>query len=58
MILQIPDVLDADQVAHARRQLDAAAWVDGRITAGPQSARVKDNTQLAEEHPVAREPTG
>jgi PKHD-type hydroxylase len=55
MILQIPDVLDADQVAHARRQLDAAAWVDGRITAGPQSARVKDNTQLAEEHPVARE---
>ncbi len=55
MILQIPDVLDAAQFAHARRLLDDADWVDGRITAGPQSARVKDNAQLAEDHPVARE---
>ena len=34
MILQIPDVLNADQVAHARRLLDEATWVDGRVTAG------------------------
>ena len=35
MLLQIPDVLNAEQVAQARRLLDAADWVDGRVTAGP-----------------------
>ena len=34
MILQIPDVLTAEQVAHARRLLNEATWVDGRVTAG------------------------
>ena len=55
MLLQIPDVLTAEQVAHARRLLDAADWVDGRVTAGRQSAQVKDNLQLPEDHPVAHE---
>jgi PKHD-type hydroxylase len=55
MLLQIPDVLTAQQVAHARRRLDEAQWVDGRVTAGHQSAQVKDNQQLPEDHPVARE---
>jgi len=55
MLLQIPDVLSAEQVAHARRRLDASEWVDGRVTAGHQSARVKDNAQLPQDHPVARE---
>ena len=55
MLLHIPDVLSAEQVAHCRQQLDEAEWVDGRITAGHQSARAKDNLQLPEEHPVARE---
>jgi len=55
MLLQIPDVLNADQVVHARRRLDEAGWVDGRVTAGHQSARAKDNVQLPETHPVARE---
>ena len=55
MLLQIPEVLNTEQVAHARRLLDAADWVDGRVTAGRQSAQVKDNLQLAEDHPVAQE---
>ena len=55
MLLQIPDVLSAEQVAHARSRLDAAEWVDGRVTAGHQSVQVKDNQQLPEDHPVARE---
>jgi PKHD-type hydroxylase len=55
MVLQIPDVLNAEQVAQARRLLDSADWVDGRVTAGPQSARAKDNLQLPENHPVARQ---
>ena len=55
MLLQIPDVLSAEQVAHARSRLDAAEWVDGRVTAGHQSVQVKDNQQLPQDHPVARE---
>ncbi len=55
MLLQIPDVLTSDQVRQGRAALDAAEWVDGRVTAGPQSARVKDNSQIADDHPVAHE---
>jgi PKHD-type hydroxylase len=55
MLVQIPDVLSAEQVAAARGQLDAAEWVDGRVTAGHQSARAKDNRQIPEGHPAARE---
>ena len=55
MLLQIPDVLNAEQVAHARRMLDESQWVDGRVTAGHQSAKTKHNLQLPEDHPVARQ---
>ena len=55
MILEIPGILTSEQVAHARRLLDSASWIDGRVTAGSQSARVKDNEQLPEGHPVAQE---
>ena len=55
MILPIPDVLNAGQVARARQLLDQAEWVDGRVTAGYQSARAKDNLQLPEGSPAARE---
>ena len=55
MLLHIPDLLTAAQVGHARALLDAADWVDGRVTAGTQSARVKHNRQLPEDHPASRE---
>jgi PKHD-type hydroxylase len=55
MLLHIPDVLTAEQVAQARQRLDAAEWIDGRITAGHQSARAKDNLQVAGTHPIAEE---
>jgi PKHD-type hydroxylase len=55
MLLQIPDVLTAEQVRHARQRLDAAEWIDGRVTAGHQSAQVKRNVQLPEDHQVALE---
>ena len=55
MLLQIPDILSSEEVAHARRLLEAADWVDGRVTAGRQSAQVKDNLQLPEDHPVGHE---
>ena len=55
MLLSIPNVLTAEQVAEARGILDAAEWVDGRVTAGPQSAQAKDNMQIPEDHPAARQ---
>ena len=55
MLLHIPDVLTAEQVAEARRLLDQADWIDGRVTAGHQSARAKDNQQLPEDSPAARQ---
>jgi len=55
MLLQVPNVLGAEQVAHCRQVLDAADWADGRITAGYQSAQAKDNQQLPEESPMAQQ---
>lgn len=55
MLIEIPQVLSAAQWRAMRASLDAADWVDGRVTAGPQSAQVKFNEQLPEDHPVARE---
>ena len=48
MLIQIPDVITAAQVAEAREILAAAEWVDGKVTAGHQSAKAKNNLQLPE----------
>src|SRR5262249_33779034 len=55
MLLPVPDVLTKAQVARARELFDAAEWVDGRATAGHQSALAKRNRQLREDDPAARE---
>ena len=55
MVLAIPDVLNADQVLRARQIMNDAEWVDGRVTAGHQSALSKDNMQLPEGSLAARE---
>lgn len=55
MLIAIPDVLTAAEVAEVRARLDAADWADGKVTAGHQSAKTKDNAQLPEASPVARE---
>jgi PKHD-type hydroxylase len=54
MLLQIPSVLTKDEVRDARAILDVAGWVDGRVTAGHQSARAKHNEQIPENDPAAR----
>ncbi len=48
MIRIIPDVLDADGVTRLRAILDAADWIDGNETSGPQAAIAKRNQQLPE----------
>ncbi|MBB4634339.1 Fe2+-dependent dioxygenase [Longimicrobium terrae] len=55
MLLHIPDVLTPGQVVEARQKLNAAQWVDGNVTAGAQSAQAKNNMQIPEDHPAARE---
>lgn len=55
MLLHVPQVLTKEQVAAAVRRLDGAPWTDGRVTAGAQSARAKQNLQLPEDAPQARE---
>lgn len=55
MLLEIPQVLKAEEVAEFREALDETRWVDGCVTAGPQSMRAKNNMQLPEDSPVAAE---
>jgi PKHD-type hydroxylase len=46
MLIEIPDILAPDEVAHCRRALEASQWVDGRVTAGQQAAKSKFNLQI------------
>jgi len=55
MLLHVPEVLSSEQVAQARLVLGSADWIDGRVTAGPQSARAKSNMQVRENSQEARE---
>lgn len=55
MIYRIPDVLDAEALSVVRALLDAADWVDGNETSGPQSALAKQNRQLPELGEAAHE---
>ena len=54
MLLQIPDLLSADEVRQARQLLGGAPWAGGRESAGPQAATVKNNQQLPHDAPAAR----
>ena len=54
MLLAIPSVLDAAQVADARAVVEAGEWRDGKVTAGIQSALAKNNLQLVNESDEAR----
>jgi PKHD-type hydroxylase len=55
MLLPVADVLSPGEVKDARGLLDGVEWIDGRVTAGHQSARAKDNEQLPESSAVAQE---
>ena len=58
MLIAVPDVLDPAEVARVRRIIDAAEWIDGNATSGPQSALAKRNEQLPEDCAAAREAGG
>jgi PKHD-type hydroxylase len=54
MLVKIENVLTKEEVAHCRSVLEGTQWVDGRITAGAQSALAKHNLQVPENAPQAR----
>ena len=55
MMVHIPAVLTPEQVARCREVMEKAAWVDGNVTSGHQAAKAKNNLQLPESAPEARE---
>lgn len=55
MLLTIPDVFSKEEAARTRSVLERTEWVDGRVTAGYQSAQTKNNMQVSEANPTARE---
>ncbi len=58
MLLHIPGVFTKDEVKALRAILDRGPWADGNMTSGHQSATAKQNLQLPEDSPEAREVQG
>jgi PKHD-type hydroxylase len=54
MVLVIPGLLSAAQIADFGQVLRGVEWVDGKATAGYLSSRAKNNEQVPEGHPVGR----
>jgi len=55
MLLRVPNVLTPDDLTTCRERLAAAQWGDGRVTAGHQSVKVKENLQLPQDSTEAHE---
>jgi len=49
MLLHVKQVLNDDELREARAILARAPWGDGRVTAGVQSAQMKNNEQLPQD---------
>ncbi len=55
MIVTIPDLITPEELAYMRQVLEGTEWVDGRVTAGSQAVKVKNNLQLPIESQTAQE---
>lgn len=55
MLIHIPGILSREEVLHCRQRLELSEWVDGKITAGDQSAKAKANLQIPQESDVAHQ---
>jgi PKHD-type hydroxylase len=54
MLIQIPEVLTAAELAEVRRVIERGEWVDGNVRSGAQAALAKRNRQLPEDSPAAK----
>lgn len=55
MLIHIPGVLSRNDVVHCRTVLGRSQWVDGRVTAGEQSAKAKFNLQIPHDSTEGRD---
>jgi len=55
MLIEIPNVLTAAELAEVRRLIQTAEWIDGRVTAGELAAQAKRNLQLPQDASASRE---
>ena len=46
MLIHIPALLTRQEITYCRTVLEKSRWVDGRVTAGDQSAKAKFNLQI------------
>ncbi|QEO16949.1 Fe2+-dependent dioxygenase [Acetobacter vaccinii] len=54
MLVHIPGLLTPAELAHCRQTLEQSEWVDGKVTAGEQSAKAKYNLQIPQDSEVSR----
>jgi PKHD-type hydroxylase len=54
MLIHVQNVLGPDELSQVRRLLADAPWGDGNVTAGVQSAQVKNNQQLPQQGAVTQ----
>jgi PKHD-type hydroxylase len=54
MILNIPELLNTNQLTQAREFLEKADWINGKISAGAQAAQVKNNQEISKDSPSAQ----
>ena len=54
MLLHIPRVVTAEQVAQCKETLGGAEWVDGKTTAGIEATKAKNNMQASAKDSAAQ----
>lgn len=55
MLIHIPQVLNREELAYVQSVFARAPFVDGKVTAGEQSAKVKNNLQIDQKSSESRE---
>ncbi|RYD43200.1 MAG: Fe2+-dependent dioxygenase [Sphingomonadales bacterium] len=55
MLIAVPDLLSATELAEIRTIIDGAEWIDGNATSGHQAALAKNNEQLPEDDEAAKQ---
>lgn len=54
MLIRLPGILSAPEIAQAQAMLKQAPWEDGKSSAGSQAAEVKNNEQLPHDSEAAK----
>lgn len=55
MMIAVPGLLGADELARCRTLMAQADWIDGNVTSGHQSALAKRNRQIEEDSAEAKQ---